>query len=93
MLGYFTAVVGGWGEEKAAIWLTGTTDDILDKQVRRKDFWCFQCERAHNSAVEFHLHRVEKYNVRLLESMSVGIGFKVVSKCRRPVNQIICTVA
>jgi hypothetical protein len=47
------------GREDVGIWLTDTTNDILDKQIRRKDFECFECERAHNSAVECHLHTVE----------------------------------
>lgn len=28
------------------MWLTGLTDDILDKQIREKDFECFDCEKG-----------------------------------------------
>lgn len=28
------------------MWLTGLTDDILEKQIRKKYFECFDCEKG-----------------------------------------------
>jgi hypothetical protein len=36
----------GNGESYVGIWLTGLTDVILDKQIREKDFECFDCEKG-----------------------------------------------
>jgi hypothetical protein len=36
--------IGGNGESYVSIWLTGSTNDILEKQIREKDFECFDCE-------------------------------------------------